>query len=413
MMNIPALFRCRSCGSAALSPVVSLGAMPLANALVTREEIERGTPIYPLDVVFCQACSLVQITETVPPEELFGEYLYFSSYSTTLLAHAATLATRLIAERRLDAGSLVVELASNDGYLLRNYAAAGIPVLGIEPARNIARVAVEEHGIPTISEFFSTALAAQMAARGERADLLHAHNVLAHVADLNGFVAGIATVLKPSGIAVLEMPYVRDMIEKCEFDTIYHEHLCYFSLTALTALFARHGLSIRHVERLAIHGGSLRIFAGPAAGGSREASVEALLADEASCGLRAATYYQDFGRRVVAVRDKLLAKLAEIKGQGKTVAAYGAAAKCTVLLNFCAVGPDQIAFVVDANPHKVGRYVPGVGLPIEPPAKLLESQPDYTLLLVWNIATEVLAQQTEYQRRGGRFMRVIPEPELL
>ena len=412
-MDIPASFRCRSCGSAALSPVVSLGAMPLANALVTRAEIERGTPVYPLDVVFCADCSLVQITETVPPEELFSEYLYFSSYSTTLLDHAATLATRLMAERRLDGGSLVVELASNDGYLLRNYAAAGIPVLGIEPARNIARVAVEEHGIPTISEFFGTALAERMAARDELADLVHAHNVLAHVADLNGFVAGIAIVLKPMGIAVLEMPYVRDMIEKCEFDTIYHEHLCYFSLTALTALFERHGLTIRQVERIAIHGGSLRIYAGPAAGGARDASVEALLADEASCGLGAVTYYDDFGRRVVSVREKLRAKLAEIRSQGKTVAAYGAAAKCTVLLNYCAVGTDQIDFVVDANPHKVGRYVPGVGLRIESPAKLLESQPDYTLLLVWNIATEVLSQQAEYQRRGGRFIRIIPEPELL
>ena len=412
-MNIPTLFRCRACGSASLAPVVSLGAQPLANALVRREEIERGSQHYPLDVVFCTACSLVQITETVPPEQLFGEYLYFSSYSTTLLEHAAALATRLVEERRLDAGSLVLELASNDGYLLRNYAAAGIPVLGIEPARNIAKVAVEQHGIRTISEFFGTALAEDLVARGERADLLHAHNVLAHVADLNGFVAGIAKVLKPTGIAVLEMPYVRDMIEKCEFDTIYHEHLCYFSLTALTALFARHGLTIRHVERIAIHGGSLRIFAGPAAGGTRDASVETLLADEASCGLGTTAYYDDFGRSVVSVRDKLLAKLAEIKGQGKTVAAYGAAAKCTVLLNYCGVGPEQIDFVVDASPHKVGRYVPGVCLPIEPPAKLLESQPDYTLLLVWNIAKEVLAQQAEYQRRGGRFMRVIPAPELL
>jgi hypothetical protein len=387
--------------------------MPLANALVTPEELANGAKDYPLDVVFCEDCSLVQITETVPPDELFSDYLYFSSYSSSLLAHAKALATRLIDERQLDATSLVIELASNDGYLLRNYVAAGIPVLGIEPARNIAQVAVQEHGIPTISEFFGTELAAELVSRGERADLLHAHNVLAHVADLNGFVAGIASVLKTEGIAVLEMPYLKEMIDKCEFDTIYHEHLCYFSLTALTTLFERHGLAIRHVEQIAIHGGSLRIFAGPSATGGQDDSVRELLAQEAAQGLGDAEYYQDFGRRVASIRDALKAELNRLRGQGCRIAAYGAAAKCTVLLNYCGIGSDQIDFVVDASPHKIGRYVPGVNLLIEPPEKLLQSQPDYTLLLVWNIAAEVLVQQAEYVKRGGRFITVIPAVELL
>ena len=410
---IPDGYACRSCGSTSLSPVVSLGAQPLANALVTREELDRGPPVYPLDVVFCEDCSLAQITVTVPPEELFREYLYFSSYSTSLLDHAAKLAARLVEERGLDGNSLVVEIASNDGYLLRNYAEAGVRVLGIEPARNIAKVAVEEHGVATICEFFSTELAAQLAARGEQADLLHAHNVLAHVADLNGFVAGIATVLKPDGIAVLEFPYVRDMIDKCEFDTIYHEHLCYFSLSALVSLFERHGLTIANVESIPIHGGSLRIFAGISAGCSRGQAVESLLAQERACGLDALPYYSDFARRVEAVREALCARVAEIRAAGQRVAAYGAAAKCTVLLNYCGIGADQIDYVVDANPHKVGRYVPGAGLRVEPIGKLLEDQPDYTLLLVWNIAKEVLIQQAEYVRRGGRFIRVIPQIELL
>src|SRR5581483_2514385 len=254
---------CRSCGSTSLVPVLSLGRTPLANALRTAEELASPEPTFPLELAFCPHCALVQITESVPPAELFRDYVYFSSFSDTMLRHAADLAKRVTAERKLGPSSLVVEAASNDGYLLKNYKAAGVPVLGIEPARNIARVAVEKYGIPTREEFFGEALARQLVAEGHRADVFHAHNVLAHVPDLNGFVAGIRTLLKPTGVAVIEAPYVKDMLDQCEFDTIYHEHLSYFSLTALDRCFRRHKLVIADVERVPIHGGSLRLFAIP------------------------------------------------------------------------------------------------------------------------------------------------------
>ena len=255
---------CRSCGAAPLAPVLSLGNTPLANALRDASELAAPEATFPLDLAVCPRCALVQITATVPPDDLFRDYVYFSSFSDTMLKHAAELALQLTRDENLGPESLVVEAASNDGYLLKNYAAAGVPVLGIEPARNVARVAVERHGIPTRAEFFGRDYAAQLVAEGFRADVFHAHNVLAHVPDLNGFVAGVRTLLKPNGVAVIEAPYVKDMLDHCEFDTIYHEHLCYFSLTALDACFRRHGLVIRDVARVPIHGGTLRLFAAPA-----------------------------------------------------------------------------------------------------------------------------------------------------
>ena len=251
---------CRACCRSHLKTILSLGDTPLANALLKKEQLDQPEETYPLDLAFCPHCTLVQITETVPPEKLFREYLYFSSFSDMLLQHARELATRLIHSRGLNANSLVVEVASNDGYLLQYYKQAGIPVLGIEPAVNIARVAQNERGIPTLCEFFGAALARRLRDEGRRADVIHAHNVLAHVADLNGFVEGIRLVLKDDGVAVIEVPYVKEMIDRCEFDTIYHEHLCYFSLTALDALFRRHGLIIQDVEHIPIHGESLRLF---------------------------------------------------------------------------------------------------------------------------------------------------------
>src|SRR5262245_1374723 len=255
----PALV-CRSCGAAPLADVLSLGRTPLANALRDRAALARPEPTFPLDLAFCPACSLLQITLSVPPEQLFRDYAYFSSYSDTMLRHATALAKRIARERRLGPHSLAVEAASNDGYLLKTYRAAGVPVLGIEPARNVARVAREVNGVPTREEFFTADLARRLAAEGLRADVFHVHNVLAHVPDLNGFVEGVRTVLKPDGLAVVEAPYVKDMLDNCEFDTIYHEHLCYFSLTALSHCFSRHGLTVVDVERVAIHGGTLRLF---------------------------------------------------------------------------------------------------------------------------------------------------------
>ena len=393
---------CRSCGETNLELILSLGSTPLANALLRAEQLGEPEATYPLDLAFCPGCALVQITERVPPERMFSEYAYFSSFSDSAVAAAKTLAGRMTRERKLGAASLAMEIASNDGYLLQHYRDAGIPVLGIEPAQNIAKVA-NERGVPTRVEFFGRELAAEL----PKADVLHANNVLAHVPDLNGVVAGIAAVLKPGGIAVIEVPYVRDLIEKCEFDTIYHEHLCYFSVSALVSLFRRHGLELAEVERIPIHGGSLRLFAAPAA--RPGSSTAKLLEEERAAGMLGHAYYAGFARRVEALRNELLALLARLKGEGKRVAAYGASAKGSTLLNYFGINASTLEYVVDRSTEKQGRYTPGTHLHILPPERLKSDQPDYLLLLSWNFLDEILAQQTEYRTRGGKFIVPIPE----
>jgi SAM-dependent methyltransferase len=406
-------FRCRSCGAGECEEVLSVGRTPLANALLTEDDLARPEARYPLDVVRCPACTLVQITETVPPEQLFRDYAYFSSFSDTMLAHAEALAKRLARERHLGASSLVIEVASNDGYLLRHYRDAGIRVLGIEPARNIARVA-EERGIETISEFFDDTLGAALARDGRRADVIHAHNVLAHVPDLNGFVSGIARVLKPGGVAVIEAPYLKDLLDKLEFDTIYHEHLSYFSATALDRLLACHALRLYDVERVPIHGGSLRLFVCPQeAGTGPSAAVTSLLEAEEAWGVGRRASYAAFAARVERLRRDLVDVVRGLKAVGRSVAAYGAAAKGCTLLSYCGLGAADLDFVADRSPHKIGRYMPGARLRIEPPASLLERQPDYVLLLTWNFAEEILEQQAEYRARGGRFIIPLPEVRLV
>jgi SAM-dependent methyltransferase len=400
---------CRICGQVGLNSILSLGSTPLANALLREEELTASESKWPLDLAWCPTCSLVQITETVPPEKLFRDYAYFSSFSDTMVAHARSIAEELCEARQLDANSLVVEVASNDGYLLQWYHKSGVPVLGIEPARNIAHVAESERGVRTISEFFGQDLARQLVREGIRADVIHANNVLAHVADLNGVAAGFATLLKPEGIAVVEVPYLKDLLDHVEFDTIYHEHLCYFSLSALQQLFGQHGMEIIDVDRLSIHGGSLRVTAARAGTASISCAVHDLLDEEAEW-VRDPEFYQSFGERVEALRNELVGLLHTLKADGKRIAVYGASAKGSTLLNYFGIGRDTLEYVVDRSTVKQGRYTPGTRLKIYDPAQLVEDQPDYCLLLTWNFADEILNQQRDYRERGGRF--IIPVPSV-
>jgi hypothetical protein len=405
------LERCRACGVADVTPVLSLGSLPLANALLasdaTVDEVR-----YPLDLVFCRRCALLQITETVPPERLFTDYAYLSSVSNTVVENARRIVDRTVAERRLEAAHLAVEIASNDGYLLQHYRARGVRVLGIEPAGNIAAIA-ERLGIRTVAEFFNAPLAARLRREGVAADVLHANNVLAHIADLGGVLDGIRTLLQPQGVAIVEVPYVRDMIERLEFDTIYHEHLSYFSLTALHRAVTARALTIVDVERIPIHGGSLRVTLGHAKGNEVTASVGALLAEERALGLSDVRYYEGFARRVEQLRDALRTLVGRLKSEGHRIAAYGASAKGATLLNYCGIGAETLDFVVDRSPLKQGRFTPGTRLRICAPERLLLDRPAFSLLLVWNIADEVFGEQHTYRAMGGRFIVPIPSPAIV
>jgi SAM-dependent methyltransferase len=397
------VIHCRSCGAERLEPVLSLGHTPLANALLKEDDLSKPEPSFPLDLVFCPSCALVQITETVPPEQLFSHYLYMSSFSDTMLKHSAELAARLIRERGLDANSLVVEVASNDGYLLQFYKRAGVPVLGIEPAANIARVA-EDRGVPTLVRFFGLELARELRRDGKLADVIHANNVLAHVADLNGFVGGLALALKEGGVAVIEAPHVKPMIERLEFDTIYHEHLCYYSLTALQPLFERHGLKIVDVHEIPLHGAS---------SGLPSERVRKLLEEERAAGVGGREFYREFGDKVRRVRTELVAMLQDLKANGSRIAAYGASAKGSTLLNYCAIGQGTLEFVADRSTVKQGLFTPGTHLPIKAPEALLAERPDHVLLLTWNFADEILEQQAAYREQGGKFIIPVPAPAIV
>jgi SAM-dependent methyltransferase len=399
---------CRSCGSQHSSPILDLGLQPLANNLLRPEDLAKPEPKFPLRLSVCRVCWLLQIVDLVPPVQLFSEYLYFSSFSDLMLRHAKQAADRYLSEFGLGKDSLVVEVASNDGYLLKNFRAAGVPCLGIEPAANIARVA-QEQGIETLVEFFGQRTAQPLAEAGRRADLILGNNVFAHAPDTNDFVAGLHALLKPDGRVILEFPYAADFVEQSEFDTIYHEHVFYFSLTALVPLFARHGLEIFHVERLAIHGGSLRLFAGRQGVHAVQSSVGALRAEEQAKGMETLGYYEGFAGRVLELKRSLVVLLQQLKREGRSVAAYGASAKGSTLLNFFGLGRETLDFVADRSTYKQGRLTPGTHLPIVPPEDLARRRPDYTLLLTWNFADEIMAQQQAYRAAGGKFILPIPQ----
>ncbi|OAI57041.1 hypothetical protein AYO49_03030 [Verrucomicrobiaceae bacterium SCGC AG-212-N21] len=392
-----------------MEPVIDLGNQPLANNLLNPADLNAAEPRFPLEVQVCSECWLMQITHTVPPVTLFSEYVYFSSFSDQMLRHAREASLRYMSEKGLKASSFVVEVASNDGYLLKNFVQAGVPCLGFEPAANIAKVA-REGGVETHCEFFGKESAGAVKNQRGGADLILGNNVFAHAPDTNDFVAGLHALLKPDGWIVLEFPYGVDMIAKTEFDTIYHEHVFYFTLTPLVPLFARHGLEVFHAERIAIHGGSLRLFACHRGAHPVRASVAEVLQQEAELGVSTSGYYQRFSEHAARVKRDLSAFLTKQQAAGARVAAYGASAKGSTLLNYIGDTAATLEFMADRSTYKQGKLSPGVHVPIVPAEELAARSPDYAVLLVWNFAEEVMQQQAEYRRKGGRF--VIPLPEL-
>jgi SAM-dependent methyltransferase len=403
--------QCRGCGSKELDLILDLGLQPVADALVTEDDFGSAEPKYPLEVAFCRGCTLLQVTETIPLEKIYDRnYPYFSSSSEALLKHAAAIARRMMEELSLGSNSFVVEIASNDGYLLKNFTAAEIPCLGIDPSAGPAAKAVEQ-GVPTLVRFFNLCVAQALAEEGRLADVIFANNVIAHIDNINDFMAGVAVLLKPTGKAVFECAYAVDMIEACEFDTIYHEHLFYHTLHGLMPLLARHGLFINDVEHLQIHGGSLRIFASRIPWQTKR--LDALIENEKQRGVDRPSWYADFGDRVKEVKSALREILLEEKRRGNRIACYGAAAKGATLLNYLDLGPGFFQFVADANPFKHGKWMPGQRVPIRQPGALAAEQPDLVLLLAWNFAGEILRQQAAYRRGGGRFLIPIPYPRVI
>jgi hypothetical protein len=407
------LDRCRLCGADLRHVFVDLGMSPLCESFVAEQALDQGEITFPLRVRVCEVCYLVQLKAYVAPDEIFSDYAYFSSYSTSWVAHARRYCEAIARRRDLGPHSQVVELASNDGYLLQHFLPLGVPVLGVEPAANVAQVAIDR-GIETRIAFFGLELAHQLVAEGRQADLIIGNNVLAQVPDINDFVAGMVVLLKPEGVITLEFPHLARLIDEVQFDTIYHEHFSYFSLLVIEQIAARHQLRLVDVETLPTHGGSLRVHLVHAA--SREPqqpAAAALLEAERARGFDRVDGYTAFGERVRATKRKLLALLIGLKDQGMNICGYGAPGKGNTLLNYCGIGTDFLDFTVDRNPHKHGLFTPGMHIPILPPEAIEMARPDYVLILPWNLKNEILDQMRSIADWGGRFIVPIPHPHIL
>ena len=407
-------FPCRACGRSVRHTFVDLGMSPLCEAYVSAQELNSSEPFYPLHAYVCEHCFLVQLEEFVAPGEIFSEYAYFSSYADSWVEHARRYCELMTERFQLGRHSRVVELASNDGYLLQHFLASGVPVLGVEPAANVAAAALAR-GIPTVVKFFGTQTARELAAEFGKPDLLLGNNVLAHVPDLNDFVAGIQLLLAPDGVITMEFPHLLELMQHNQFDTIYHEHFSYFSLASAIEVFRHHGLTLFDVERLPTHGGSLRIYAQHSVHASRPVSarIADLVALEERAGLKELSTYATFGERVRETKRALLEFLIGAKRGGKRVVGYGAPGKGNTLLNYCGIGTDFLDFTVDRNPYKHGKYTPGMHIPIRPPEALVAARPDYVLILPWNLKDEILATVGRTPGLNARFVVPIPRLEVL
>lgn len=407
--------KCRFCDTELNTKFASLGMQPLCQDHVKPHELNQMEPHYPLEAYVCETCYLVQLEEFVAPDKIFNDYAYFSSYSDSWLAHAKAYEELIIEKLQLDANSFVTEIASNDGYLLQYFKKDGIPVLGIEPAENVARFAIDEMHIPTEIKFFGVDTARYLKARYPQPDLMIGNNVLAHVPDINDFVAGIRILLKDDGVLTMEFPHLLKLIEENQFDTIYHEHFSYLSLTTVSIIFARHGLEIFDVQELKTHGGSLRIFVRHKENIKIQVcgSVFDLLRKEEQAGFSDLDFYKDFQGRIKDTKRKVLKCLIELKNEGKSIAGYGAPGKGNTLLNYCGIRTDFLDYTVDRNPHKQGNYLPGTLIPIFSPEKICETKPDYLFVLPWNLKCEIMEQLSHVRDWGGKFIVPIPEPEIL
>ena len=407
----PAAGNCLFCGAQLRVTFVDLGMSPLCESYVSREHLDRMEPFYPLHAYICDKCLLVQLESFVSPEEIFSEYAYFSSYSESWVEHMRIYADEITRRLSLDNTSFVVEVGSNDGYLLQHFVGKGIPVLGIEPAGNIADVATGR-GIPTLNRFFGEKTAAELAAGGRHADLIAGANVLAQVPDVNDFVRGLRLLLAPGGTVTIEFPHLMRLIEGNQFDTIYHEHFSYFSFLTAEMIFAAHGLTVYDVEELPTHGGSLRVYARrtEAPRPAVEGRVREMRDREEAAGLTRLEFYASFSGHVEETKRKVLEFLIDVKRRGKTIAGYGAPGKGNTLLNYCGIRTDFIDYTVDRNPYKQGKYLPGTHIPIQHPDRIRETRPDYLMILPWNFKDEIMRQNSFIREWGGTF--VVPIPEL-